>query len=64
MSRYLERLMRMEMHIAIDKHAARALNEIKIMADKARDEIVVHVGWMIRSNGQKRRWRDAQNGKN
>lgn len=37
----------------------RAQEEVRQMAQKARDEIGVKVGWMIRSSAQIRRYRNA-----
>lgn len=44
----------------IEAHASLVQEEIKEMAARARDEITVKVGWMIRSNGQIRRFGSAK----
>jgi len=48
------------LHARIDAHAERAHEELRQMAQQAKDAIAVKVGWMVRSNGQIRRYRNAR----
>lgn len=50
-------------HARIDQHAERAKAEISAMAQQAKDAITVKVGWMVRSSGQIRRYRNARKNK-
>lgn len=47
-------------HAEIDAHAERLKAETRAMAQQALDAISVKVGWMIRSDGQKRRYEKAK----
>jgi len=49
-----------ERHAAIDAHAERAKQELHEMTRQAIDMITVKCGWFIRSDAQKRRYRDAK----
>lgn len=42
----------------IDYDAQYAQQEISAMARKAKDDLSIQVGWMIRSDAQKRRFKD------
>lgn len=48
------------LHKAIDAHAERAKQELHDMTREALDRLTVKVGWMIRSDAQKRRWYNAK----
>lgn len=43
-----------------DSHAEQAQAEIRAKAQQAKDAIAVKVGWMIRSDGQRRRYEKAK----
>lgn len=47
-------------HAMIEAHVSLVQQEIRQMAQLHRDGIHVRVGWMIRSNGQRRRWENAK----
>lgn len=49
-----------ELHNRIDVEAEIAKQHIHEQAERAMDEIRVQIGWMNRSAGQVRRWRNAK----
>lgn len=51
------------LHAMIDAHAERAKEELRQMTQRFIDEINVKVGWMRRSDGQVRRYRNAAKAK-
>lgn len=50
------------LHAEINQHAEQAQAEIRAMREQANDASAVKAGWMIRSDGQKRRWEKAKKG--
>lgn len=44
----------------LDQHAEQVKAEIRAHAQQAKDTIAVKVGWMIRSDGQRRRYEKAK----
>lgn len=46
--------------MTLDQRAEQAKVEIRAQAQQAKDAIAVKVGWMIRSDGQRRRYEKAK----
>ena len=49
-----------DLYAKIDEHAERAKQELHDMTMRAIDSIHVKCGWFIRSDAQKRRYRNAE----